>query len=63
MEAKWYDWVASILLIIGGINWGLGIWDVNLVTAIFGNLSNAIYGLVGISGVYGLYMWVKLALD
>ena len=63
MDFKWYDWVAAILLIIGGINWGLGIWNINLVTMIFGKFSNIVYGLVGVSGLYALVMWIKLALE
>ncbi len=50
------DWVALVLLIIGGINWGLvGFFTFDLVAAIFGPLtamSRIIYGLVGISAVY-----------
>ncbi|MDA3836400.1 MAG: DUF378 domain-containing protein [Nanoarchaeota archaeon] len=46
---------ALILLIIGGLNWGLvGIFNFNLVSAIFGEmslLSKIIYSLVGISGI------------
>lgn len=50
------DWTALILLIIGGLNWGLvGIFDFNLVSAIFGDmsaLSRIIYTLVGLSAIY-----------
>ena len=50
------DWTALVLLIIGGINWGLvGFFGFNLVSAIFGEmtlLSRIIYALVGISAVY-----------
>ena len=47
--------VALTLVIIGAINWGMvGIFNVNLVSLIFGVdsiLSNIIYALVGISGL------------
>lgn len=47
-----------ILLIIGGINWGLvGIADFNLVAALFGvdsALSNLIYIIVGLSALWQL---------
>ena len=46
--------VALTLTIIGAINWGLiGIFDFNLVQAIFGNdvLTKVIYALVGIAGL------------
>jgi uncharacterized membrane protein YuzA (DUF378 family) len=62
-EMKWYDWVAFTLLVIGGLNWGLGLFNVNLVSLIFGTglLAKVVYGAVGVSGAYGLYMIVKLA--
>jgi hypothetical protein len=50
------DWIAIIILIIGGLNWGLvGLFSFNLVDAIFGIMSvvsRIIYILVGISAVY-----------
>lgn len=49
---------ALILMIIGAINWGLiGLFEFNLVDAIFGDMSlisRIIYILVGIAGLYGL---------
>jgi len=50
-------WVALILAIIGGINWGLvGVFDgFDLVAAIFGEmtpLARIIYTLVGLAAVY-----------
>ena len=48
--------LAIVLLIIGGINWGLiGLFQFNLVAAIFGTASlllNIVYVLVGLSAVY-----------
>ena len=50
------DWVAFVLLIIGGLNWGLiGIFRFDLVNAVFGYytvMSRLIYILVGLSAVY-----------
>lgn len=47
---------ALALVIIGAINWGLvGLFDFNLVAALFGDdsaLTNLIYILVGLSGLY-----------
>lgn len=47
------------LIIIGAINWGLvGLFDFNLVAAIFGVdtwISNLIYILVGVSGVVAAF--------
>jgi len=50
------DWTALVLVIIGGINWGLvGFFSFDLVAAIFGDMtviSRIIYGLVGLSAIY-----------
>jgi hypothetical protein len=58
------DWIAVILLIIGGLNWGLvGIFNFDLVAAIFGDMSvvsRIIYILVGLSGIWGLIIVGKL---
>lgn len=53
------DWVTLILLIIGGLNWGLvGFFNFNLITAIFGEgtISGIIFALVGISAIYLLFV-------
>ena len=54
---KVIDNIALILIIIGALNWGLvGIFNFNLVEAIFGGISaitRIIYILVGISGLWG----------
>lgn len=51
--------IALWLTILGGLNWGLiGLFDFNLVAAIFGGmsmLSRIIYILVGISAVWLIY--------
>ncbi|MDP3974291.1 MAG: DUF378 domain-containing protein [Candidatus Daviesbacteria bacterium] len=47
--------VAFSLLVVGGLNWGLGaLFNMNLVETIFGGmgLSNIVYILVGVSAVY-----------
>ena len=60
---KVIDTIALVLIIIVAINWGLvGIFNFNLVEAIFGGLSvltRIIYILVGISGLWG----IKLIFD
>ena len=55
------DWVAFVLVVIGSLNWGLAIWDVNLVAAIFGTgiFASIIYALVAISGLYMIYSIFK----
>ena len=58
------DWIAMALLIVGGINWGLvGAFDLDLVAAIFGDmsgLSRLVYVLVGLSALWCLYTAAKL---
>ena len=48
--------VSLVLLIVGGLNWGLvGLFDFDLVAAIFGDmsmLSRLIYSLVGLSALW-----------
>lgn len=50
------DWLALILLVIGGLNWGLvGILDFDLVASIFGDMSTIariVYAVVGLSAIY-----------
>ena len=53
-----------ILLIIGGINWGLvGFFNYNLVSAIFGGhlviISRIIYAVVGLSALYAISFLFK----
>lgn len=51
-------WIAFILVVIGGLNWGLvGIFNLNVVDAIFGVMSivsRIVYILVGLSAIYFL---------
>jgi len=48
--------IAMILVVVGGLNWGLvGLFNFDLVAAIFGVMSvfsRVIYTLVGVSAVY-----------
>jgi uncharacterized protein len=54
------DVVAAVLLVVGGLNWGLvGIAHFDLVAAIFGMrfgetsmLSSTVYSLVGLAALY-----------
>jgi uncharacterized membrane protein YuzA (DUF378 family) len=50
------DWITLILVIVGGLNWGLvGIFEFDLVAAIFGVMgiiSRIVYILVGLSAIY-----------
>lgn len=59
------DWTAMVLLMIGGLNWGLiGLFGFNLVAAIFGEMSvlaRLVYVLVGLSAVYSIYTSSKIS--
>lgn len=53
---KVFDVCVWVLLIIGGLNWGLiGFFNFNLVSAIFGELTiltRIVYALVGLAALY-----------
>lgn len=54
---KVIDIVAAILLVVGGLNWGLwGAFEFDLVAALFGGntaiLAKVVYCLVGLAAVY-----------
>jgi len=59
------DYIAMVLLIIGGLNWGMvGLFDVDLVATFFGPgtaLSRLVYVLVGIAALYSIYLSTKMA--
>ncbi|UCD16477.1 MAG: DUF378 domain-containing protein [Candidatus Zixiibacteriota bacterium] len=61
---KTLDVIFLILLIIGGLNWGLvAIFKFDLVAAVFGYmsvLSRIIYILVGIGALYRLLLWQSI---
>lgn len=65
MQKSVLDWIALVLVIIGGLNWGLVAinsgWDV--VAAIGGGMSGIvariIYGLVGLAALYTIYYILK----
>jgi uncharacterized membrane protein YuzA (DUF378 family) len=57
------DIIALVLLVIGGLNWGLVALGYNLVDMIFGMgsmLARLIYILVGLSALYVAWLWMKL---
>ncbi len=55
--------VALVMVIIGAINWGMvGIFNVNLVSLLFGVdtfLTNFVYALVGICGLISTGVLLK----
>lgn len=58
------DIIALILVIIGGLNWGLvGLFNFNLVEAIFGSLTlltRIIYVIVGLAALYLIFIYGSL---
>jgi len=70
-KMKWYDWIGYSLLSIGGINWGIyGVSRMlnkpfDLVTwlgeATWMPLSNIVFLIVGLAGLYSVWTAVKLA--
>jgi hypothetical protein len=56
MKLRGLDLAAVILIVIGGLNWGLvGLFEFDLVAAIFGPMSvlaRIVYILVGIAALY-----------
>ncbi len=59
------DWIVIVLVIIGGLNWGLvGVFQWNLVEKIFGNwpvLVRIVYDLVGLSAIYMIFTSAKMS--
>jgi len=58
-QLKVLDWIAFVLVIVGGLNWGLvGLFGLDLVETILGAvpiLQTIVYVLVGISALYLVY--------
>lgn len=53
---------AEILLVIGGLNWGLALFDINAVTFLFGDgiITSVVYGAVGLSAAWlGWNKWFR----
>lgn len=60
------DWIALVLAIVGGINWGLvGLFQYDLVAMLLGGTSlmlvRAVYVVVGLAALYLLLLLPKLA--
>lgn len=62
---KALDWLAIVLTIIGGLNWGLvGLFGFDLVASLFGMmtvLSRVIYVVVGLAALYMVALAPKFA--
>ncbi|MGA2418126.1 MAG: DUF378 domain-containing protein [Candidatus Staskawiczbacteria bacterium] len=64
MKLNIVDIIAIVLLVIGGLNWGLiGLMNLDVVAAVLGAaslLSRIVYILVGLSAIYLAVVSVKL---
>ena len=65
-KLKWINWVARILLVVGGLNWGLvGFFQIDLVATFLGGgdatmlVPRVVYSLVGLSAVWMIYGFFK----
>ena len=60
---KYLNLIAMVLLLIGGLNWGLvGIFNYNLVSSLLGDASmmtKVVYALVGICALYEGFQFLK----
>ncbi|MFZ5981880.1 MAG: DUF378 domain-containing protein [Candidatus Zixiibacteriota bacterium] len=58
---KSFDVIVAVLLVVGGLNWGLvGFFNFDLVATIFGGgtlWSRLVYILVGLGAVYQAVQW------
>ncbi len=58
---KKIDVIMALLLVIGGLNWGLvGLLNFDLVATVLGDMSafsRIIYAVVGISAIYQAMQW------
>ena len=63
--SKTLDYIALIIVFIGALNWGLiGLFRLDLVRMLFGDMSwisRLVYVLVGICGIYLLTFFGRLS--
>ena len=65
---KQLDLVATVLVVVGALNWGLvGLAEFDLVAALFGMrfgetspLTAVVYGLVGLAGLYQAVAFTRM---
>lgn len=65
MSSRFLDIICLTLIIVGALNWGLiGFFNYDLVSAIFGGglrwIARVIFAVVGLAGVYGLFIYGHL---
>jgi hypothetical protein len=61
ISMKSFDVLAAILVVVGAANWGLvGLFQFDLVAALFGDaswISRTVYSLVGLAGLFQAVQW------
>ncbi|MBN1282350.1 MAG: DUF378 domain-containing protein [Proteobacteria bacterium] len=61
---KALKWIVLILVIVGGLNWGLvGLFNFNLVATLFGemtSISRVVYTLVGVAALVMIFLLPKI---
>ena len=59
------EWIPMLLLAVGGLNWGLiGLFNFNLVSFLFGEmttLTRLVYVIVGLCALYSLYLSSRIS--
>jgi len=64
MKLNTLELIALILVIVGGLNWGLvGVFGFDLVAALLGAMSvisRIVYTLVGLSAIYTIAIVMKI---
>lgn len=60
MRLNALDWIAMVLLIVGGLNWGLvGLFDIDVVARILGVMSTASRSVYILAALYSIYLCVR----
>ncbi len=63
MKLNWLDVSALVLVIVGGLNWGLiGLFDYDLISQLFGAFKSGakiVYDLVGLAAIYLAFVTPK----
>ena len=49
--------IAKVLLVAGGLNWGLVALGTNVVAMLGTTLATIVYALVGLAAVYKIFKW------
>lgn len=60
---KWIDVIAAILLIAGGLNWGiLAVAGTNIIESLFGSgiITTTIYTLIGLAAIWQAVQWKQI---